>query len=74
MITATVILTSLFFGGISYIVFGFWQEKEFIKAQIKHIQQKRQQQQEIKRRQKELEEAFKRKWKRLEVQDRWTKK
>jgi hypothetical protein len=74
MITATVILTSLFFGGITYILFGFWQEKEFIKSQIKHIQQQRQQQQEIKRRQKELEEAFNRKWKRLEVQDVWTKK
>jgi hypothetical protein len=39
MITATAILTGLFFGGIFYIIFGFWKEKEFIKSQIKHIQQ-----------------------------------
>ena len=74
MITATAILTGLFFGGIIYIIFGFWQEKEFIKSQIKHIQQQRQQQAEIKRRQKELDKIFAEKWKALEAQDRWTKK
>lgn len=74
MTEAIGILISLFFGGVAYIIFGFWQEKEFIKAQIKHIQQQRKQQKEMKRRQKELEEAFMRKWKRLEVQDRWIKK
>ena len=67
MTEAIGILISLFFGGVAYIIFGFWQEKEFIKAQIKHIQQQRKQQKEMKRRQKELEEAFERKWKRLEV-------
>ena len=74
MTEAIGILISLFFGGVAYIIFGFWQEKEFIKAQIKHIQQQRKQQKEMKSRQKELEEAFMRKWKRLEVQDRWIKK
>ena len=74
MTEAIGILISLFFGGVAYILYGFWQEKEFIKNQIKYIKQQREQQAEIKRRQKELEEAFERKWKRLEVQDRWTKK
>lgn len=74
MTEAIGILISLFFGGICYIIFGFWQEKEFIKNQIKHIKQQREQQKEIKRRQKELEEAFERKWKRLEVQDTWITK
>ena len=74
MTEAIGILVSLFFGGVAYIIFGFWQEKEFIKQQIKYIQQQRKQQQEMKRIQRELEETFERKWKRLEVQDRWTKK
>lgn len=74
MTEAIGILISLFFGGVAYIIFGFYQEKEFIKNQIKYIKQQREQQREVKRRQKELEEAFERKWKRLEVQDRWTKK
>ena len=68
------ILTSLFFGGVAYIIFGFWQEKEFIKSQIKYIKEQREQQKEVKRRQQELEKIFNEKWKRLEVQDRWTKK
>ena len=74
MTEAIGILVSLFFGGVAYIIFGFWQEKEFIKNQIKYIKQQRKQQKEVKRRQKELEEAFERKWKKLEVQYRWTKK
>ena len=74
MTEAIEILVSLFFGGICYIIFGFWQEKEFIKAQIKYMKQQREQQVEVKRRQRELEEAFERKWKRLEVQDKWTTK
>ena len=68
------ILISLFFGGVVYILFGFWQEKEFIKQQIKYIKQQREQQAEIKRRQKEWETAFMRKWHTMEVKDRWTKK
>ena len=74
MITATGILTGLFFGGIFYIIYGFYQEKEFIKNQIKNIQQQREQQQEVKRRQRELDKIFNEKWKALEVQDRWTRK
>lgn len=74
MITATAILTGLFFGGIFYIIFGFYQEKEFIKNQIKNIQKQREQQQEVKRRQRELEKIFNEKWKALEAQDVWTKK
>jgi hypothetical protein len=68
------ILTSLFFGGVAYIIFGFWQEKEFIKNQIKYIKQQREQQREVKQKQKEAEIEFYKRWKRLEVQDRWTKK
>lgn len=74
MITATAILTGLFFGGLFYIIFGFWEEKEFIKTQIEHIQQQRRQQQEVKHRQQEAEKLFNEKWKRLEVLDRWTRK
>ena len=74
MTEAIGILVSLFFGGIAYIIFGFWQEKEFIKQQIKYMKQQREQQREVKRRQRELEEVFERKWKRLEVEDKWTKK
>jgi hypothetical protein len=74
MITAGAILTSLFFGGICYIIYGFYQEKEFIKQQIKYIQQQREQQAEVKRRQRELEKIFNEKWKALEAQDVWTKK
>lgn len=68
------ILISLFFGGVVYILFGFWQEKEFIKQQIKYIKQQREQQTEIKRIQKEWETAFMKKWQSIEVQDRWTRK
>lgn len=71
MITTTAILTALFFGGVFYIIFGFWQ---VIKSQIKHIQEQRKQQQETECRQKELKEEFEKTWKRLEVQDRWKKK
>ena len=73
MITAWAILTGLFFGGVFYIIFGFWQEKEFIKSQIKYMRQQREQQ-EIKHRQQEVEKLFNEKWKRLEVLDRWTRK
>nr|DAH99920.1 MAG TPA: PilA, PilC, PilN, PilO, PilM, pilus, ring, membrane channel [Caudoviricetes sp.] len=68
MITA--ILTGLFFGGIFYIIFGFWEEKEHIANQMKYIQQQQEQQQEVKRRQRELEKIFNEKWKRLEVQEK----
>ena len=74
MTEAIGILISLFFGGICYIIFGFWQEKEFIKSQIKYMKQQREQQVEVKRRQKEAEIEFYKRWKRLEVQGRWTKK
>lgn len=74
MITATAILTGLFFGGICYIIYGFWEEKEFIKNQIKHIKEQRGQQREIKRRQRELDKIFTEKWKALEAQDVWTTK
>ena len=74
MTEAIGILISLFFGGVAYILYGFWQEKEFIKNQIKHIQQQREQQKEVKRIQKEWEIAFMKKWQSMEVQDRWTKK
>ena len=70
MITAGAILTGLFFGGIFYIIYGFHQEKEFIKNQIKYIQQQRGQQREVKRRQRELEKIFNEKWKRLEVKEK----
>ena len=74
MTEAIGILISLFFGGVAYILYGFWQEKEFIKNQIKHIKQQREQQAEMKRIQKEWEIAFMKKWESMEVQDRWTKK
>lgn len=74
MITAGAILTGLFFGGIFYIIYGFYQEKQYIINQIKHIREQREQQQEVKRRQRELEKIFNEKWKALEVQDRWTRK
>lgn len=64
----------MLFGGVAYILCGFWKEKEFIKNQIEYIKEQREQQKEMKRIQKELEEAFERKWKRLEVQDVWTRK
>ena len=67
MITATAILTGLFFGGIFYIIFGFYQKKEYIKQQIQDIKQQRERQAEMKQRQKEVEEVFERKWNRLEV-------
>lgn len=70
MMTAGAILTGLFFGGVFYIIFGFYQEKKCIINQIKHIQQQRKQQQEVKRRQQEVEEAFNKKWKRLEVKEK----
>lgn len=74
MITATAILTGLFFGGIFYIIFGFWEEKEYIVNQMKYIQDQREQQKEIKRRQRELDKIFAEKWKAMEAQDVWTKK
>ena len=74
MTEAIGILTSLFFGGVAYILYGFWQEKEFIKNQIKHIKQQREQQQELKQRQKEWETAFMKKWESMEVKDVWTNK
>jgi hypothetical protein len=74
MITAGAILTGLFFGGICYIICGFYQEKDFIKNQIKYMKQQREQQREIKRRQRELDKIFAEKWKALEAQDVWTKK
>lgn len=74
MTEAIGILISLFFGGVAYILYGFWQEKEFIKNQIKHIQQQREQQKEVKRIQKEWEIAFMKKWQSMEVQDRWKSK
>lgn len=74
MITATAILTGLFFGGIFYIIFDFWEEKEYIVNQIKCIKQQHEQQQEVKRRQRELDKIFAEKWKALEAQDVWTTK
>ena len=74
MTEAIGILISLFFGGVAYIIFGFWQEKEFIKQQIKYMKEQREQQREVKQKQKEAEIEFYKRWKRLEVQDRWTKK
>lgn len=74
MTEAIGMLISLFFGGVAYILYGFWQEKEFIKNQIKHIQQQREQQKEVKRIQKEWEIAFMKKWQSMEVQDRWKSK
>lgn len=74
MITAGAILTGLFFGGICYIIYGFYQEKQYIINQIKCIKQQHEQQQEVKRRQQELEKIFNEKWKRLEAQDIWTTK
>lgn len=74
MTEAIGILISLFFGGVAYILYGFWQEKEFIKNQIKQIQQQREQQKEVKRIQKEWETAFIKKWESMEVKDVWTRK
>ena len=74
MITATGILTGIFFGSVFYIIYGFYQEKEFIKQQIKYMKQQREQQAEVKRRQRELEKIFNEKWKTLEAQDIWTTK
>lgn len=59
MTEAIGMLISLFFGGVAYILFGFWQEKEFIKQQIKYIKQQRKQQ-------KEWETAFMKKWESME--------
>ena len=67
MITAPAILTGLFFGGVFYIIFGFYQEKEYIVNQMKYIKQQCKQQTEIKHRQKEVEKLFNEKWKRFEV-------
>lgn len=74
MTEAIGILISLFFGGVAYIIFGFWKEKEFIKNQIKYIKQQREQQREVKRRQKEWETAFMKKWESMEVKDVWISK
>ena len=74
MTEAIGILTSLLFGGVAYILCGFWKEKEFIKNQIEYIKEQREQQKEMKRIQKEWETAFMKKWESMEVQDRWTKK
>ena len=74
MITATAILTGLFFGGVFYIIFGFWQEKEYIINQMKCIKQQRERQAEMKQKQQEAEKLFNEKWKKFEVQSRWTKK
>ena len=68
------ILTSLFFGGVVYILFGFWQGKQHIKNQIKYIKEQRKQQQELKQRQKEWETAFMKKWQAMEVKDVWISK
>ena len=65
MTEAIGILISLFFGGVAYILYGFWQEKEFIKNQIEYIKEQREQQREVKRRQKELEMEFYKRWKQL---------
>ena len=65
MITATAILTGLFFGGISYIIYGFWQEQRFIKTQIKALWEVQKQKQEIKQKQKEAEIEFYKRWKQL---------
>lgn len=65
MTEAIGILISLFFGGVAYIIFGFWQEKEFIKQQIKYIKQQRKQQREVKQKQKEAEMEFYKRWKQL---------
>ena len=59
------ILTSLFFGGIAYILCGLWQGKQRIKNQIKYIKQQRRQQKEMKRIQKEAEIEFYKRWKQL---------
>ena len=65
MTEAIGILISLFFGGVAYIIFGFWKEKEFIKQQIKYIKQQREQQREVKQKQKEAEIEFYKRWKQL---------
>ena len=74
MTEAIGILISLFFGGVAYILYGFWQGKQYIKNQIEYIKEQRRQQKEMKRIQKEWETAFMRKWHTIEVKDRWTKK
>ena len=68
------ILTSLFFGGVAYILFGFWQGKQHIKNQINFMKEQRKQQQELKQRQQEWETAFMKKWQAMEVKNRWTTK
>ena len=65
MTEATGILISLFFGGVAYIIFGFYQEKEFIKNQIEYMKEQRRQQKELKQRQKEAEIEFYKRWKQL---------
>lgn len=65
MTEAIGILISLFFGGVADIIFGFWQEKEFIKNQIEYMKEQRRQQREVKQKQKEAEIEFYKRWKQL---------
>lgn len=74
MTEAIGILTSLLFGGIAYVLFGFWQGKQHIKNQINFMKEQRRQQQELKQRQKEWETAFMKKWESMEVKDVWISK